>query len=67
MASSMTRRSTLLAGRLNDTCLGPATTMHTLLLLLDLLCTFVFALSGATAGVSRRLDLFALLVLSFVA
>jgi uncharacterized membrane protein YeiH len=29
--------------------------------------TFVFALSGASAGVNRRLDLFGVLVLSFVA
>ena len=40
--------------------------MTTLLLMLDLLGTFVFALSGATAGVKRRLDLFGVLVLSFV-
>lgn len=38
-----------------------------LLLVLDLAGTFVFALSGATAGVERRLDLFGILVLSFVA
>jgi uncharacterized membrane protein YeiH len=38
-----------------------------LLLVLDLLGTFVFAISGATAGVTRRLDLFGTLVLSFVA
>lgn len=41
--------------------------MHTLLLALDLVGTFVFALSGAVAGVKRRLDLFGVLVLSFVA
>jgi len=41
--------------------------MHTLLLTLDLVGTFVFALSGAAAGVKRRLDLFGVLVLSFVA
>ncbi|MBV8090509.1 MAG: trimeric intracellular cation channel family protein [Alphaproteobacteria bacterium] len=39
--------------------------MH--LLVLDLAGTFVFALSGATAGVKRRLDLFGVLVLSFAA
>jgi len=38
-----------------------------LLLVLDLAGTFVFALSGASAGVTRRLDLFGILVLSFVA
>jgi uncharacterized membrane protein YeiH len=38
-----------------------------LLLVLDLVGTLVFAISGATAGVTRRLDLFGILVLSFVA
>ncbi|TWT11560.1 trimeric intracellular cation channel family protein [Reyranella sp. CPCC 100927] len=41
--------------------------MQALLLGLDLVGTFVFALSGATAGVRRRLDLFGVLVLSFAA
>jgi uncharacterized membrane protein YeiH len=41
--------------------------MKTLVLALDLVGTFVFALSGAVAGVERRLDLFGVLVLSFVA
>ncbi|QOY96685.1 trimeric intracellular cation channel family protein [Massilia sp. UMI-21] len=41
--------------------------MKTLVLTLDLLGTFVFALSGATAGARRRLDIFGVLVLSFVA
>lgn len=36
-------------------------------LALDLAGTFVFALSGATTGVAHRLDLFGVLVLSFVA
>ncbi len=40
--------------------------MSTLLLVLDLIGTFVFALSGAAAGVNRRLDVFGVLVLSFV-
>jgi uncharacterized membrane protein YeiH len=35
--------------------------------ILDLAGTFVFALSGATAGIKRNLDLFGVLVLSFVA
>jgi uncharacterized membrane protein YeiH len=39
----------------------------TLLLALDLVGTFVFALSGATAGVRKRLDVFGVLVLSFAA
>jgi uncharacterized membrane protein YeiH len=37
------------------------------LLALDLAGTFVFALSGAVAGVKHRLDLFGVLVLSFAA
>lgn len=41
--------------------------MQTLLLALDLVGTFVFALSGGAAGVKRRLDIFGILVLSFVA
>jgi uncharacterized membrane protein YeiH len=38
-----------------------------LLVAFDLTGTFVFALSGATAGVKHRLDLFGVLVLSFAA
>jgi uncharacterized membrane protein YeiH len=41
--------------------------MNLLVLVLDLAGTFVFALSGASAGVKRRLDLFGVLVLAFVA
>lgn len=41
--------------------------MATLPLLVDLVGTFVFALSGAAAGVKRRLDLFGVLGLSFAA
>ena len=37
------------------------------LLVLDLIGTFVFALSGAVIGVKRRLDIFGVLVLSFAA
>lgn len=44
-----------------------ATTMNTLLSVLDLIGTFVFALSGAGAALRRRLDLFGVLVLAFVA
>lgn len=39
----------------------------TLVVVLDLCGTFVFALSGAMAGVKYRLDLFGVLVLSFAA
>jgi uncharacterized membrane protein YeiH len=41
--------------------------MEQLPLVLDLTGTFVFALSGALAGVKRKLDLFGVLVLSFAA
>jgi uncharacterized membrane protein YeiH len=41
--------------------------MESLPYVLDLGGTFVFALSGAMAGVKRKLDLFGVLVLSFVA
>jgi len=41
--------------------------LRTLVLVLDLCGTFAFALSGAMAGVRRRLDLFGVLVLSFAA
>ena len=41
--------------------------MDKLPLVLDLMGTFVFALSGALAGSKRKLDLFGVLVLSFAA
>jgi uncharacterized membrane protein YeiH len=41
--------------------------VNELLLVLDLAGTFVFALSGAMAGVKHQLDLFGILVLSFAA
>ena len=41
--------------------------METFVLVLDLIGTFVFALSGATLAVRRRLDLFGVLVVSFAA
>ena len=41
--------------------------MDLILVTLDLVGTFVFALSGALVGVRHRLDLFGVLVLSFVA
>lgn len=41
--------------------------LSSLVRLLDLGGTFAFALSGATAGVRRRLDLFGVLVLAFAA
>ena len=41
--------------------------MEWFLIALDLVGTFVFAISGATVGVRHRLDLFGVLVLSFAA
>lgn len=41
--------------------------METLVLVLDLFGTFVFALSGGMRGARNRLDVFGVLVLSFVA
>jgi uncharacterized membrane protein YeiH len=41
--------------------------MHTLILVLDLTGTFVFALSGAGMAVKYRLDIFGVLVLAFAA
>ena len=41
--------------------------MDTLVLVLDLVGTFVFALSGGITGVRHRLDVFGLLVLAFAA
>ena len=45
----------------------PPLTPATLLLTLDILGTFVFAMSGAAAGVKKRLDVFGVCVLAFVA
>jgi uncharacterized membrane protein YeiH len=42
-------------------------TVETFVRILDLGGTFVFAISGALAAVNRRLDVFGILVLSFVA
>lgn len=41
--------------------------LRSLVLILDLCGTFAFALSGAMAGIRRRLDLFGVLVLAFAA
>ncbi len=41
--------------------------MSPLVLVLDLVGTFVFALAGATAGVRKQLDVFGVMVLSFAA
>jgi uncharacterized membrane protein YeiH len=45
----------------------PPITISTVTLVLDLLGTFVFALSGAVSGIKHRLDIFGVLVLSFAA
>src|SRR6202049_1225483 len=42
------------------------TTIETFVPIFDLGGTFVFAISGAVAAVNRRLDIFGILVLSFV-
>jgi len=42
-------------------------TTGTLLLTLDLVGTFVFAISGAASGVKSRLDVFGVSILAFVA
>ena len=55
----------LSANRLRD--LIDENTFRNLVLTLDLGGTFVFALSGAVLGLRRKLDLFGVLVLSFVA
>jgi uncharacterized membrane protein YeiH len=47
--------------------LPPAITITAVAQVLDLLGTFVFALSGAVSGVKHRLDIFGVLVLSFAA
>ena len=41
--------------------------ISTFLVVLDLLGTFVFALSGAASGIKHRLDLFGVLVVAFAA
>ena len=41
--------------------------MHPFVVVLDLVGTFAFAISGATLGVRKQLDLFGVLVLSFAA
>lgn len=41
--------------------------LDTLLVVLDLIGTFAFAISGAAEGIKHRLDLFGVLVLSFAA
>jgi uncharacterized membrane protein YeiH len=45
----------------------PPITISTVTMVLDLLGTFAFALSGAVSGVKHRLDIFGVLVLSFIA
>jgi uncharacterized membrane protein YeiH len=46
---------------------APLEIEKTLILILDLCGTFAFALSGATAGIRRHLDVFGVLLLSFAA
>lgn len=51
----------------NTLGLDVSTAIKTLVLVLDLVGTFVFALSGALAGARRRLDFFGIMVVSFAA
>lgn len=46
---------------------GSDQAVKTLVLTLDVIGTFVFALSGAAAGIKAKLDMFGVLVLSFAA
>jgi uncharacterized membrane protein YeiH len=48
-------------------CVEALAKMQTLVLILDLAGTFVFALAGAMAGARRQLDIFGVLVLAFAA
>lgn len=51
---------------MNMIAAGSYNVVNTFLVVFDLTGTFVFALSGATAAVKHRLDLFGILVLCFV-
>ena len=51
----------------NPSSVDVSAAIKVLVLALDLAGTFVFALSGAFAGVKRRLDFFGIMVLSFAA
>ena len=54
-----------MAGIMNDLLIHGKHLAGAFLVALDLLGTFVFALSGAAAGVKSKLDLFGLMVLAF--
>jgi len=54
-----------MAGIMTDLLMQGKHLAGAFLLALDLLGTFVFALSGAAAGVKSKLDLFGLMVLAF--
>ena len=51
---------------MNQVGVGSHSVVSTFLMVFDLTGTFVFALSGATAAVKHRLDIFGVLVLCFV-
>lgn len=53
-----------MAGIVNDLLIHGQHLASSFLVTLDLLGTFVFALSGAAAGVKNKLDLFGLIVLA---
>lgn len=61
------RRGTCVVGLVNDILIHGRHLTGPFLIALDLLGTFVFALSGAAAGVKSKLDLFGLMVLAFAA
>ena len=56
-----------MAGSIRQMVVNEHILISTFLVAFDLGGTFVFALSGATAGVKHRLDIFGVLVLSFAA
>lgn len=60
------RRRGCLARSRSDKVLTGMESAVLLVRVLDLIGTFVFALSGAALGVQRGMDLFGVLVLSFV-
>src|SRR3954466_9428250 len=68
VACSVGRSMTFVVGRLDSASRSRASlSSATLLLTLDLIGTFVFALSGAASGVKNTLDAFGVGVLAFVA
>lgn len=65
-AFRISKRHGIVVGGTDD-ALAKNDLLHTIVLVLDIGGTFAFALSGAMAGISRRLNIFGVLVLSFAA